>query len=120
MQFLQTYSFLDHLLGLDAVRRRDPWTRLRAVYISLSFVTWFTLSFVDFVLHVRNFNDVGEALIMVTGHSIVITIYWRFLFNHDQFILLLDEMQTIVDESVYSVNNDFRIYYNHSLCLCTR
>lgn len=88
-------------MDLDALRRGERWIGFRTAYISVSFLCWFTMSLVDLILNINDFEKIAQPMIMVTGHSIVITIYWRFIISRDRFIKLLDDFQSIVDESMY-------------------
>lgn len=96
MLILQTYKFLDKLMDLDSLNRIG----FRTAYISMSFVSWFTVSLIDLIVNFRDFKVVAQPLIMVTGHVIVITIYWRFVISRARFVQILDDFQSIVDESM--------------------
>lgn len=100
MSILRTYKLLDDFMDLDAVRRSECWIGFRTAYISVSFLCWFTMSLVDLILNIDDFEKIAQPMIMVTGHSIVITVYCRFIFSRDRFIKLLDDFQSIVDESM--------------------
>lgn len=100
MLILQTYKFLDKLMDLDSLNRNGPRIGFRTAYISMSFVSWFTVSLIDLIVNFRDFKVVAQPLIMVTGHVIVITIYWRFIISRARFVQILDDFQSIVDESM--------------------
>lgn len=87
-------------MDLDALRRNSCWIGFRTAYISVSFVCWFTVSLVDLILNFNDLEKIAQPMIMMTGHSIVITIYWRFLTGRDGFVKLMDDFQDIVNESM--------------------
>lgn len=61
---------------------------------------WFTLAFVDYIININNFMEACIPLIMVKGHVIIITIQWQLVLNQYRYKSLLDNLQSIVDESM--------------------
>lgn len=103
MIILQTFKSLRNLVELpfNSVRLNEYGSKFCDAYVSVSFVAWFMLALVDLIRNAANFKEVCAPLIMVSGHVIITTIYWRFLLKRDGFKSLLDNLQDIVDESTY-------------------
>lgn len=99
MLILQTYKFLDDLIDFGAFCRNDGWVGFRAPFVSMTLILWFLFSVLDFVSNIGNLNDLGPSLVMMSEHMMTMTIYFHFLFNHDRFISLLGDLQSIVNES---------------------
>lgn len=103
MIILQTCKSLNNLVELpfNSVRLNEFGSKFCDACVSVSFVAWFIfmLVLVDLIRNAANFKKVCAPLIMVSGHVIIITIYWRFLRERDGFKSLLDNLQDIVDGS---------------------
>lgn len=102
MIILQTYTFLLNvaLSPFGSVGINKCSRIFRDVSIFLSFVMWFTLAFVDYIININNFMEACIPLIMVKGHVIIITIQWQLVLNQYRYKSLLDNLQSIVDESM--------------------
>lgn len=103
MLILRTYTFLADLMDLGALHRNDCQIGFRAPFISLKLTIWSIISIFSIVSDLGNLSDLGSAAIMLHGHMTVMAIYWKFLFHYDRFILLLDDLQGIVNDSMYDL-----------------
>lgn len=101
MLILQTYTFLANLMDLGAFHRNNWRIGFRVTYILLTDIAWFLFAVFTLILGDDDSIKLGTPLIKFHGDITIIAIYAKFLFHHDHFISLLDDLQDIVNDSMY-------------------
>lgn len=117
MLILQKFNLLANLMDLGSFQRNNWRIGFRATYILLTEIAWFLFAVFSLILgDDNNSTKLGTPLIKFHGDITIIAIYTKFLFHHDHFILLLDDLQSIVNDSMCSmvschIENQFKNYF---------
>lgn len=117
MMAFQAYRALVDGIGLGALYRRDYWLALHAMFISFAFGCTYVFSILALILS-TNTDELGQPFIMMNGHTLMLSIYWIFIFNNDRPMSLLVDFQSIVDDSECAVAFHVTVASRHKfLCM---
>lgn len=102
MLILQTYKFLENVMGLHALHNRGHAIRASLISCSISISILFT--FVNLIENVSDFAVAIESFCIICGYLCLFPVYLHMIFNRVRFELFLDELTAIVNESNYDLS----------------